>query len=146
MDYKRIALTAVVAWVVDSAYGILVWMTMLEREFAQYPTVFRPQAAMNAYMPLMFAGSLLAMFVLSYIYAKGYEGGPGLREGLRFGVVVGLFLFGFVSLGLYGSLNIGRRMGVLASAAVFAEMIVVGIVIGVMYRPGVRTRTAQAAA
>lgn len=61
-------------------------------------------------------------------------------------MVVGLFLFGFVSLGLYGSLNIGRRIGVLASAASFVEMIVVGIVIGVMYRPGIRTRTAQAAA
>ena len=38
------------------------------------------------------------MFVLTYIYAKGYEGGPGLIEGLRFRAMMGLFVLGFVSI------------------------------------------------
>ena len=83
MDYKRIALAAVVAWVVDSAYGVIVWMKLLGGEFAKYPALFRPEADMNAHMPLAFAGSLLAMFALAAIYAKGYEGGKGVVEGIR---------------------------------------------------------------
>ena len=146
MDYKRIALAAVVAWVVDSAYGVIVWMKLLGGEFAKYPALFRPEADMNAHMPLAFAGSLLAMFVLATIYAKGYEGGKGVVEGIRFGLLMALFTLGFVSIGLYASFNLGRRIAVMASAASFLEMIVVGAVIGLMYKPATAARAVRAAA
>ena len=146
MDYKRIALAAVVAWVVDSAYGVIVWMKLLGGEFAKYPALFRPEADMNAHMPLAFAGSLLAMFALATIYAKGYEGGKGVVEGIRFGILMALFTLGFVSIGLYASFNLGRRIAVMASAASFLEMIVVGAVIGLMYKPATAARTARTAA
>jgi hypothetical protein len=146
MDYKRLALAAVVAWVVDTMYGILVWMMMLGGEFAKYPQVFRPQADMNAKLPLMFAGGLLAMFALAYIYAKGYEGGSGIQEGLRFGVLLAIFTFGFVSVGIYGSFNIGRRLAAMASVVSFVEMILVGVVIGALYRPAPGRQPARAAA
>ena len=146
MDYKRIALAAVVAWVVDSAYGVIVWMKLLGGEFAKYPALFRPEADMNAHMPLAFAGSLLAMFVLATIYAKGYEGGKGVVEGMRFGILMALFTLGFVSIGLYASFNLGRRIAVMASAASFLEMIIVGAVIGLMYKPATAARTVRTAA
>ena len=146
MDYKRIALAAVVAWVVDSAYGVIVWMKLLGGEFAKYPALFRPEADMNAHMPLAFAGSLLAMFALAAIYAKGYEGGKGVVEGIRFGLLMALFTLGFVSIGLYASFNLGRRIAVMASAASFLEMIIVGAVIGLMYKPATAARTVRTAA
>jgi len=146
MDFKRLALAAVVAWVVDAIYGIVAWMWLLGNEFAKYPAVFRPQEAMNANMPLMFAGGLLAMFTLAYIYAKGYEGGNGVQEGIRFGVLIALFTFGMVSIGIYGSFNIGRRLAAEASIVSFIEMILVGLVIGTMYKPAVRARTVGASA
>ena len=146
MDYKRLALAAVVAWVVDAIYGVVVWMMMLGDEFAKYPSVFRPEAEMNANLPLMFAGGLLAMFVLAYMYAKGYEGGSGLQEGIRFGVLVALFTFGFVSVGIYGSLNIGRRIAALGSVVSFIELILVGAVIGALYRPIAQPRAPRATA
>jgi hypothetical protein len=146
MDYKRLALAAVVAWFVDTIYGIIVWMRILGGEFAKYPQVFRPQEAMTANIPLMFAGGLLAMFALVYIYAKGYEGGSGIQEGFRFGLLLALFTFGFVSVGIYGSFNIGRRIAVLASIVSFIEMIMVGVVIGALYRPAAGRAPARAAA
>ena len=72
MDYKRLALAAVVTWIVDSIYGMVVWMGMLGEEMARNPGVFRTEEAMNAYLPLMFGGGLLAMFALAYIYSTGY--------------------------------------------------------------------------
>ena len=138
MDYKRLSLAAVVTWIVDSIYGMVVWMGMLGNEMAQNPAVFRPEDAMNAHLPLMFAGGLLAMFALVYIYSKGYEGG-GLQEGVRFGVVLGIFLVAFVSVPIYASFNVGGRLAVLASVASFLEMVIVGGVIGLMYKPAVRT-------
>lgn len=84
------------------------------------------------------------MFVLVYIYAKGYEGGSGVQEGLRYGLLLALFTFGFVSLPIYGSFNIDGRLGVLASIASFIELMLVGIVIGVMYRPAARPKAVHA--
>jgi hypothetical protein len=144
MDYKRLALAAVVAWVVDVFYGIGVWMLLLGDEFAKYPAVFRSEAAMNANLPLMFAGGLLAMFVLAYVYAKGYEGGNGIQEGLRFGALISLFTLGFVSLGLYGTFNIEGGLALRAAVASFFETIVVGMVIGALYRPAAQMKGTRA--
>lgn len=138
MDMKRIAIAAVVTWVADVIYGLVVWMGMLGPEMARNQGVFRSEAAMNAGMPLMFAGVLLAMFALVYIYAKGYEGGSGITEGLRFGFLLALFTLGFVSLPIYATFNIDGRLGMLASIASFVEMLFVGAVIGLSYRPVTR--------
>ena len=80
MNYSRLALAAAAAWVVDGLYGFVVYGNLLADEFAQYPGVFRPLEAMNAKMPFLFAGLLLAMFVAAFIYAKGYEGGAGFPK------------------------------------------------------------------
>jgi len=135
MDFKRLARAAVVAWVVDAIYGVAVWMNMMGPEYARHVGVFRPEADMNASLPLVFAGVFLAMFVLTYMYAKGYEGGGGVQEGFRFGLLLALFTFGFVSLPIYATFNIDGRLGVLASILSFIEMLIVGTVIGVMYKP-----------
>jgi hypothetical protein len=146
MDYKRIALAAVVAWVVDNLYGMVVWMRLMGPELANYPAVFRPQADMMANMPMMFAGGLLAMFALAYIYAKGYEGGSGVAEGFRFGAVMAMFNLGFFSIGIYGTFNIGGRLAAVGAVVGIIEMILVGLVIGALYRPAVqRARVAATA-
>jgi putative effector of murein hydrolase LrgA (UPF0299 family) len=135
MDGKRLALAAVVAWFVDVVFGFLVWALMMGDQFAAITGVFRTEQAMNARLPLALAGTLLAMFALTYIYAKGYEGRGGVMEGLRFGAVLGLFLFGFVSVGIYVSFNIPKELAMKASVVSFVETLVMGAVIGGLYRP-----------
>jgi hypothetical protein len=134
MDYKRVALTAVVAWVVDSVYGMVVFMGVLGNEMGKYPAVFRSEAAMTSFLPLMFLGSLVGFFVLAYIYAKGYEGGSGLNEGFRFALLIAIFLTGCMSIGIYGTFNVDGRLGVMASIATFVEFVIDGIAIGLVYR------------
>ena len=145
MNYARLALTAVVAWVVDSIYGFLVFGVALNSEFDRYrPGVFRSVDAINANLPLMFAASLIGLFFLAYIFAKGYEGGPGLQEGLRFGVVVGLFeLFG-IWIPDYAVYNYGRKLAAETAVAGFIDVVIVGIVFGLMYKPGPSVRRAVA--
>src|SRR5215467_4545372 len=94
MNYGRLALAAVAATVVDAVYGFLAYGTILTAEFGHYPGVYRSADTGPAYLPLMFVGILVAMFAVAYIYAKGYEGGTGFQEGLRFGVLVGIFVAG----------------------------------------------------
>jgi hypothetical protein len=134
MNYSRLALAAVAASIADGIYGFVVYGNLLTAEFAQYPGVFRPIEAMNAKMPFLFAGLLLMMFIAAFIYAKGYEGGAAFPEGARFGALLGLFMAG-IALGNYVILNIGSRLAALLAVAGLVEWTLVGIVIGLVYRP-----------
>ena len=145
MNYGRLALAAVAAWVVDAVYGFIVYGTILSSEFGRYPAIYRPNDVAPGYMPILFGGILLAMLVASYIYAKGYEGGSGVQEGMRFGVLVGLLVFGYVGVVNYAILNIGRRLAGSLGIAGLVEWTIAGIVIGAVYKPAAQTRTRNAA-
>ena len=135
MNYGRLTVAAIVAAIVDMVYGYPVYGLMLSGEFARYPGIFRPMEAVNGNLPIMFAGTLLAMFAATFIYVKGYEGGNGIHEGTRFGALIGLFGVGYIAVGNYAVMNIGRRLTAEMALAGLAEWIVVGAVIGAVYRP-----------
>jgi hypothetical protein len=141
MHYSRIALAGVVAWVVDSLYGYLVYARLLAADFGANTGAFRAAADQN--LPLIFVGTLIGMLTLAFVYAKGYEGGPGIPEGLRFGAVIGVFMTGYVSLGNYATLNITGDLAVKFGVAAFIEMIVVGAALGAVYKAGVGGSTGR---
>jgi hypothetical protein len=136
MNYSRLVLATVVATIVDMVYGFTVYGTLLASEFERYPGVFRPMDEINGKIPLMIGGTLVAMFALSYIYAKGYDGGSGIQEGLRFGALVGFFSAGYIAVGNYVVMNVGRRLAASMAVAGFMEWAIVGMALGLMYKPG----------
>ena len=135
MNYSRLALAAVAATVVDGVYGFLIYGQVIGSEFARYPAIYRSNETQTAYLPLMFVGILFAMFVAAYLYAKGYEGGSGMQEGMRFGVLVGLLMVGYVAGVDYAIMRIGKRMALYIGLAGLVEWIVIGTVIGLVYKP-----------
>ncbi|MGA8074841.1 MAG: hypothetical protein WB995_15295 [Candidatus Acidiferrales bacterium] len=78
---------------------------------------------------------LVAVLSLAVIYAMMYRGGSGLLEGARFGALIGVFAIGSFVIHNYVNLNIGLKLTVEQSVAYFVEWVVVGIVIGLIYRP-----------
>ena len=134
MNYSRIALAAVVATIVDAAYGFGVYGTALTSQFARFPGVYRAADTQGAYMPILFGGVLLAMIAASFIYAKGYEGGSGIAEGLRFGVLIGLVEVGYAAIIMFAIANIDRGMAMRLAAANFGEWVLAGVVIGLIYK------------
>ena len=140
MNYARLALAAVAATVVDAIYGFGVYGTLLAPEFAKYPAVYRSNEAGQAFLPLMFGGLFLAIAAAAIIYAKGYEGGSGAAEGIRFGFLLGVFVvFAFAGVN-YAVLNIGRRLAVMTAAAGLVEWLLIGTVIGAVYKPAAGSR------
>ena len=147
MNVTRLALAALAATVVDGVYGFAVYGTAMAGQFAPFPAVFRSSESQITYLPAMFAGILVGMFAATYIYAKGYEGRSGVREGLRFGLWVALFNAGYVVGTNYGVLNIGRRLAVAMALAGLGEWLLVGATIGLVYGSprGAEARSAKAA-
>lgn len=144
MNYGRLALAAIAAWVVDAVYGFVVYGTVLSSEFGRYPGVYRPNEVGPSYLPVIFVGILLAMFVASYVYAKGYEGGNGIQEGMRFGVLMGLLVLGYSGIVNYAILNIGRRLAGSVAIAGLVEWTIAGIVIGAVYKPAAQPKSRSA--
>jgi hypothetical protein len=134
MNFGRLVAAAVAATVWDAIYGFCVYGVLLAPEFAKYPNVYRSNEAGMAYLPLMFGGILVAMIVAAAIYAKGYEGGSGAGEGVRFGFLLAVFVVAAFTGVNYATLNIGRRITVMLAAAGFLEWLVAGIVIGLVYK------------
>jgi len=147
MNTTRLVLAALAATVVDAIYGFAVYGTALSNRFMAFPDVFRSAESGPAALPLMFAGILVGMFAITYVYAKGYEGGSPLQEGLRFGLLIGIFHAGYFIGVLYGILNIGRGLALVMAAAGLGEWLVVGCTIGLIYRSvlSVKAMSAKAA-
>ena len=135
MNYARLALAAVVAAVVDIVYGGLVYGMLLTSQFQAFPAVFRSTESQMAYLPSMFGGILIGIFAVTAIYAKGYEGGSGVAEGLRFGLLVAIFNAGYFVATSYAILNIGRALTVSMAVAGLVEWLLVGATIGLFYKP-----------
>jgi len=135
MNYARLALAAVAATILDACYGFTVYGMLLAPEFAKYPSVYRSAEAGQAYLPLMFGGLFIAIAAAALIYAKGYEGGSGAAEGLRFGLLMGIFVVTAFAGVNYAVLNIGRRLAAYAGVAGLVEWTLIGLVIGLVYKP-----------
>jgi len=133
MNFSRLALAAVSAWVLSLVIGFVVNTWLMADIYQAHAHVFRPEAEMN--LPLGFGVQIVAFFAFAYMYAKGYEGTAGVQEGLRFGVLVGLIVIGFATVWSYVTLPVSGTMGVYWTVDVLLEMAIYGAVVGLVYRP-----------
>ncbi len=139
MNPVRLFLAAVGAFVAYMAAGGLAFglIPSLRTEFLKYPAVYRDQQGQMSHMPVGMAGMFLSMVALAVLYAMIYRGGSGLAVGAGFGALVGFYAIGSSVLHNYVNLNIGLKLTLQQSAAYFVEWVIVGIVIGLIYRPSI---------
>ena len=135
MNFARVAAAAVVAWMVSIPVGFLVNDVLLTDVYAPNAAAMRPEAAVMANLPLGFVFLLLGFFAFSYTYAKGYEGGNGVMEGIRFGVLVALVVTGFGLIWQYVLYPITGRLVVALIIDSIAELALYGAIVGAIYRP-----------
>jgi dihydrofolate reductase len=135
MNLARIALAALAALV---AYfivgGIFFVIPAMRTEFAKYPAIFRTGEATNSVMPVGVLGILLAIAAAATIFARMHPTGAGIKEGLKFGVILAVFQLGSFVLHNHMLLNIGWRLSALQGIVYAAEWIVVGLMISLVYR------------
>ncbi len=136
MNYTRLLLAAFCAFVAYFAIGALTFTApLMKNEFMKYPAVYRTQEGIKSVMPAGMAAMFVAMVVLAVLYAMLYRGGSGAVEGLRFGGLIGVFAVCSFVIHNYVNLNIGLKLTIQQSVAYFIEWLVVGWVIGLLYRP-----------
>jgi hypothetical protein len=137
MNYSRLGLAALGGTVASFAFGFLVlWLVpALLEEGHKYPAVFRPKEEMMAVMPIGLVATFISILVAAIIFAMAQHGGSGLTEGVRFGVLIGLFVVCAFVLHNYVNLNIGLKLALGQAAAYFVQWTIIGTVIGLIYKP-----------
>ncbi|MFZ0277630.1 MAG: hypothetical protein WA254_14755 [Candidatus Sulfotelmatobacter sp.] len=137
MNYSRLAVAALGGVVAYFAFGFLLLglVPALINEAHKYPAVFRPKEKMMTVMPIGLVATFVAILVVAVIFAMLHQGGSGITQGARFGVLIGIFVVcGFV-LHNYVNLNIGLKLALGQAVAYFVQWTIVGIVIGLIYKP-----------
>ena len=136
MNYSRLALAALGGTVASFAVGFLVLLLVpaLFEEAHKYPAIFRPEEEMMNVMPFALVATFISIVVVAIIFALIRNGGSGTTKGARLGVLVGVFAVCNV-LHNYVNLNIGLKLALGQAAAYFVQWTVVGIVVGLIYKP-----------
>ena len=133
MDFGRVAIAAVTAWVVFLLVSTLLSPALLGEFYQRHASLFRRPADQNGVIG--FAAAFFGFFVFAYAYAKGYEGGGRASEGMRFGVLVGLLIASFSLAWAYVLLPISPGFAAAAVIDTIVEMAIYGVVVGLIYRP-----------
>ena len=76
-----------IAWMLGS---FVVHEVVLHDDYSRLSNLFRPEAEMQSYFPLMVLAHAIMAGALTWIYARGIEARPWLPQGLRFGMAVAL--------------------------------------------------------
>lgn len=135
MNFARVAAAAVVAWAVSLPVGFLVNEVLLASLYAPNAAAMRPEAEMMAKLPLGFVFLLIGFFAFAYAYAKGYEGGNGVMEGLRFGLLVAVVVTGFGMIWQYVLYPITGSLAVAMIVDSILEAALYGAIVGAIYKP-----------
>jgi hypothetical protein len=135
MNIKRVAITGLVVFIVFFILEMLVHGVWLQDLYHQTSGIWRPEADMNKMMWLMFIGQAIFAFAFTLIYACGFDPKKArLGQGLRYGLLMALLIAPNLSLCWYVILPIPQILATYWFAASAGEMLVLGLIAGLVYR------------
>lgn len=144
MNITRVVFASLGAFVAYFVFGgaVFVLLPSLKTEFAKYPAVYRDHQGQVSHMPVGMAFLLIAIAALTVLYAQSHpqprDMASGAVAGLTFGVLIGIFVLGAFVVHNFTNLQIGAKLAAQQAVAYFAEWVIVGLVIGLIYRPVAR--------
>jgi hypothetical protein len=142
MNLTRVAMAAVAAWIVYLGVSFVVHTVLLKDLYLQHLGAMRPEADQHAILPIGFFFALVGFFAFAYTYAKGYEGGSGAQEGLRFGVLVGILICCFRVIWDHMTWPVSLQLTVAWMVEYIVEFAIYGSIVGVIYKPVQKTARA----
>jgi hypothetical protein len=135
VNYGRAAVAALVATLIYYMCGFFTEGWLFRGDFAPYTAVYRSSDTVMRYMPLGIVFSFVGTFVVAMVYARLSGESNRVIEGLRLGALIGVFVACAFAGTNYVVLNIGGKLAIEEAAGSFVQWTLVGIVIGLLYRP-----------
>lgn len=130
MDTKKFLLGSAGAFISVFLLGGL-WHMLIMGDFYTTHTTAIARAEPN--MLFIVLGSLVLGILMSYTYPIGYKGGTAVKEGFRFGALIGLIWILPFSLIMHGVWNLPLVAVIVDAAWHVVEEGIVGIVVAMIY-------------
>jgi len=131
MAFKKFSMADVGGFLAMFILGSL-WHPLLMKNF--YSKYGGDSMLAEPNLLFIILGVLILAVLMAYMYPQGYKGGSPLKEGLRFGVVIGLLWvlpFNIIMVGVMGT---AKTLVLVDTLWHLVEQGVGGIVIGYVYR------------
>ena len=136
---KRLIVAFIAAYIFTFFWGWLLNGVLLKDIYAETPNLWRSQSEMMSLFHWIIIGQALVIFAFVMIYASGFAGG-GVAAGIRLGILLEIAAIG-MRLAIYAVQPFPGKLIVYGSISGLIEMIIVGAVVGGIYKP-VAGRTA----
>lgn len=133
MDNKTFWIGFVVVYVVMQAIGFLVHGVLLQEHYQALADVFRPEAEMNSMMWLMWVSSALYLYLFCKIFVKGYEN-RGIGEGVRYGLLIGLFMSIPMAIDQYVVYPITPALAAIWFVTGVVSFVIAGVIFAAIYK------------
>jgi hypothetical protein len=131
---KRFILAFFAAYIFIFFWGWLLNGVFLKDVYAETPNLWRPQSEMMSLFHWIIIGQALVVFGFVMIYASGFAGG-GVAAGVKLGLLLEIAAIG-MRLGFYAVQPIPGKLILYGSISGLVEMIIVGALVGAIYKPG----------
>src|SRR6266436_8631241 len=135
---KRFILAFIAAYIFMFFWGWLLNGVVLKEVYAETPNLWRSQGEMMSLFHWIIIGQALLIFAFVAIYVSGFAGG-GVMAGIRLGILLEIAAIG-MRLAIYAVQPFPGKLIFYGSASGLIEMIIVGAIVGAIYKPAsVRT-------
>jgi hypothetical protein len=132
---KRFIVAFAAAYIFIFLWGWLLNGVFLKDIYVQTPNLWRSQSEMMSLFHWIIIGQALVVFAFVMIYASGFAGG-GVAAGIRLGVLLEIAAIG-MRLAIYAVQPFPGKLILYGSVSRLIEMIIVGAIVGAIYKPAV---------
>ena len=130
---KRFILAFIAAFIFIFLWGWLYNGVLLKDVLAQAQSLFRPREEMMGLFHWLAVGEAGLALSFVMIYASGFAGG-GIAAGVRLGIMLEILAVS-ARCAIYATQPFPAKLLVLVSIGGFVEMIVIGVIVGAIYKP-----------
>ncbi len=132
---KRFIIAFIAAYIFMFVWGWLLNGVLLKGVYAETPNLWRSQSEMMSLFHWIIIGQALLIFAFVAIYASGFAGG-GVTAGIQLGILLEIAAIG-MRLAIYAIQPFPAKLIIYGSVSGLIEMIIVGAIVGAIYKPAV---------
>jgi uncharacterized PurR-regulated membrane protein YhhQ (DUF165 family) len=138
MNWKRFFVAGLVTYVVVQAMDFVINEVFMKNANESLKSLWRPN--MMSRMWVLYVVGVLVALLFTYIFVKGREG-KGITEGVRYGIIIWLFVSVPMSVSMWVMLPIPYIIILRWMLFGLLEMLVAGILVAVIYKPLALSKT-----
>jgi len=129
---KKLVLATLVYSILTMILGIVWHLELFEELYNSLGIYNRAEPI----IPLGFASMIIQGIIMAYLYPRFYRGGPSVVQGIKFGLIMGLFMFSVSTLATAAKIEVASMSTWLMLQISFhaLQFVIVGGAIGWVYR------------